>query len=87
VNDSLIKDALYNLHPNSGSDPLYAKGVLVGLVSGLMARSHAKDKFGTVVERIIPLLPDTVMIEAVPESWREVLLKNVRTVSHLDRFN
>lgn len=32
-----IRDALYNVHPKSGASREYGRGIVIGLVAGLMA--------------------------------------------------
>ena len=65
----LIKDALYNLHIASGSTIEYAKGVLVGVVSGLMAQGLT---FMEVANIVGPLLPVDYRRECIPAPWKGV---------------
>lgn len=72
---NFIKDALYNCHPQSASRE-YAKGVLVGLVSGLMAQNvtfeNAISEMRRAVRERIFDLEETHVVECLPASWFDV---------------
>jgi hypothetical protein len=65
---TVLKDALYNLHPDSGSSPEYAKGVLVGAVSAIMEVNNRD--WPSAIKLISHHLPHKVTRDAVPLSWR-----------------
>lgn len=67
LTQTVLKDALYNLHPDSHSSPEYAKGVLVGVVAAIMEVLTVEWDDAMNVMR--PHLPSKVMRAAVPESW------------------
>jgi len=70
-----IKDSLYNCHPQSSSVD-YAKGCLVGLVSGLMSCGFT---FETAISELKANTLDTNfsdlteqhVIDRLPECWKE----------------
>lgn len=68
---NLVKDALYNLSPESGASFDRARGTLVGVVSGLQAVvQHAtSDPFSFVWNKILPMFPKDFRIECIPPSW------------------
>lgn len=63
-----LKDALYNMHPDSGTDPDYARGILVGAVAAVM--EFEKIGFSEAIEFIAPYLPHAIMTDAIPKSWQ-----------------
>lgn len=69
-----LKDALYNLHPASGTTPEYARGVLTGVVAAFMEAGPYT--FPEAVDEVAPYLPARVMPEAVPEGWGLDLARN-----------
>jgi hypothetical protein len=69
-----LRDALYNLHPESGSSPEHARGVLVGVVAAFMEAGPFD--FHRAVDEVAPYLPGRVMPEAVPENWGLDLARN-----------
>jgi len=64
----LIRDALNNLAPRSGSSPEYNRGIIVGIVAALMADGST---FYTAIQKIIQNLPKQYDREAIPAAWRE----------------
>ena len=82
IDDSKAKDALYYCHPNSANRD-FAKGVIVGLVCGIIANTP-KDLTMTIgclkqlvlgwdgSYRGILDLQEEHVIECLPESWVEI---------------
>jgi hypothetical protein len=68
VDTVMVKDALYNLHPNSGSSKEYAKAILVGVMSGLVASGIEFDTAWRICKNCFP---EKVMPNVFPESWEE----------------
>jgi hypothetical protein len=62
-----LKDALYNLHPDSGSSAEYAKGVLVGAVAAIMEVKGCDWEAAMGV--VWPHLPEKVRYAAMPATW------------------
>lgn len=63
---TLIRDALYNTSNQSGSSPEYAKGVVLGVVSTLMA---AGCDYDTAIKFVSRHLPHGVTNDRVPKDW------------------
>lgn len=61
-----LKDALYNLHKDSGSGVSYAKGLMVGAVSALM---HEGKSFDEALGLIYRNLPKGFRRECFPDGW------------------
>lgn len=68
---NLISDALYYTSPRTGCSNEMGHGVVVGVVSTLMAMGHT---FSTAINIVVLLLPDDARRESIPEAWRDVLL-------------
>ena len=66
-----LKDALYCLHPESGADPAFARGVLIGAVAAVLERRGRT--FSDALELVGDYLPDQVHPQAVPTGWEEEL--------------
>lgn len=63
-----LKDALHNLDAReNGDDHEYSRGVLVGVVSTLMATGMEFDK---AIQLVWQLAPGKIPKERVPESWQ-----------------
>jgi hypothetical protein len=73
-----LKDALFNLSPESGSSPEHARGVLVGVVAAFMEAGPFN--FHEAVDEVAPYMPKRVTPEAVPETWGLDLVRNGITV-------
>jgi hypothetical protein len=67
MSDTLIKDVLYYTHEDSGSSVDKAKGVIIGVVSVLMARGMG---FDNALGRVYHLLPKGWRIECMPKEWQ-----------------
>lgn len=65
---TVLRDALYNLHPESATSPEYAKGVLIGAMAALM--EVGQFDFQRAIDETSPFLPSRVMKDAVPLEWR-----------------
>lgn len=71
-NPVTLKDALYNLVPKSGASDEYCKGLIVGIVSSMMACGVSyKDAIAHLAIHL-PLDPETRI--AVPPSWEADVL-------------
>jgi hypothetical protein len=69
-NQTILKDALYNFHPTSGSNPTYNKGLIVGIVSAYMSIGYT---FEDACQLILENLPKENNLDvALPESWIDV---------------
>jgi hypothetical protein len=62
-----LRNALYTLHPDSGTDPRHAQGVLVGAVAAIMEVKGCD--WTEAMNVIMPHLPSKIMRAAVPDSW------------------
>ena len=72
VNDMSLLNCLYNLAPNTGANLDYQRGIIVGMVSALMASGKTWRSALAVVKRN---LPTDYSVLAFPESWRDDLSK------------
>jgi hypothetical protein len=66
-----IKDALYNVSKDvahSKDQVQYGKGLLVGVVSAVMASKGFE--FEEAVEAILPYMPKEVVSGCIPPSWQ-----------------
>jgi hypothetical protein len=64
---TVLKDALYYLHPESGVDPATARGVLIGVI---VATIHARRcTFADAAKEVKKHLPDVVRPECIPPGW------------------
>ena len=69
-NATILKDALYNFNPSSGSNPTYNKGLIVGIVSAYMSMGYS---FNDACQLINENLPKENNLDvSLPESWIEV---------------
>lgn len=75
VNPSMMMDLLYALHPDSGTDPLLAKTLLVGAVSTVMAASYDAS-LTHVFLGLAPFMPREVMATAIPEGFAKPMQEN-----------
>lgn len=73
LDPTIMKDALQNLAPGMGSDANYARGILVGIVSGLMATGCT---FNTAVRYVRENLPRRIMLNTFPASWQDEIVKD-----------
>lgn len=62
-NERILIDALYNLHPNSGSTSDYARAMLVGIVCGMMASGFDWSEAMAICSR---LAPKRIVADSVP---------------------
>lgn len=65
MNKTLLKDALYNLASDSGASNEYCKGLVVGIVSALMATGLSFIAAMDLVNECAPEFP----IERWPDAW------------------
>jgi hypothetical protein len=73
MQNNLVKDALYYLTEDCNENTILARGVMTGLVTGLMAAMHRSFE-DTIAYLKSQARPD-VRLECIPESWREEWLK------------
>ena len=67
---TLLKDALYNTNPNSGSSVEYGRGIIIGVVSGLMSvRGIAFSKAVRIVKENMPARFNR---ECIPDTWSDI---------------
>jgi hypothetical protein len=73
-----LRDALYNLSPDSGSSHRYARGLIVGIVATLM------DVRGWTFEQAISylltsnVLPSRIHPKSVPPSWANLFANHIQ---------
>jgi hypothetical protein len=65
---TVIKDALYNMSPESHTSPEHAKGVFIGVMAATMGWNSLD--FGPALKLVAMDMPRIVMREAVPLAWR-----------------
>lgn len=66
MNETLLKDALYNLSSDSGANADYCKGIVVGMVSTLMAIDST---FPQALQRVERNLPANLSKDCWPKAW------------------
>ena len=69
--NNLLKDTLYYTKADSGASVDMAHGVVVGVVSALMADRGRK--FSTAMRTVVKCLPSGYRPECIPGPWRECL--------------
>ncbi len=62
----ILRDTLYNMHPDAGGNAEYARGILVGAVGGLVATGM---DWSEAMEAASDNAPKTVLAGSVPQSW------------------
>jgi hypothetical protein len=65
---NILRDGLYNLSPDSGSDTQYNRGIVLGIVSVLMAEGKSFEESINVVKKH---LPKNFHYSQVPPAWAE----------------
>jgi hypothetical protein len=65
IQETIVKDVLHNLDSKSGASDEYCKGLIVGLVGGLMAADHSFEQSLRMVHRLKPATTRDVF----PETW------------------
>ena len=76
----MVKDAVYYLHERSGASDEKARGVIIGLVSGLMASGRSFEEALKIVGQAISESKekDSFRINLMfPDSWVGELKKNL----------
>jgi len=68
MKSNLLKDALYYTHKDSGSSVEMAHGVIVGIVSALMAQGML---YGKAIRIVSECLPEGYRPETMPSAWKE----------------
>jgi len=68
MDEKLIKDGLYNLSPDSISTDHYARGLLVGMVTGIMATTGMH--FGEALQLCKENFPEKVKTNCIPTGWK-----------------
>ena len=66
INLTTLRDTLHNMHPDAGRDADYARGILVGVVGGLMATGLS---WAEAMKVVSENAPKTVVAGCVPQSW------------------
>lgn len=72
---NLIRDALHNLHTQSGASIEYGKGVIVGLVSALMSMGMSHTECMIMIANNWQF---NYRKACIPECWQEQIKKNLR---------
>lgn len=70
-----LKDAIYNLNLDAGPSHEYAKGVLLGLVSGLMGCGIT---FEQATQLMWQIMPNNVPPERIPSSWHDIFKDRIK---------
>lgn len=70
INIVLIRDVLYNTHPDSGSDCSYARGCVVGVVAALMAVGLTFDQ---AIKVLKAGLPEGRRQDCIPGTWADII--------------
>jgi hypothetical protein len=65
---TVIKDALYNMSPDSKTSADHARGIFIGVMAATMGWNNLD--FGPALKLVAIDMPTTVMRDAVPLSWR-----------------
>ncbi len=68
MKETLIKDALNNLLPDSGASDDYCQGIILGLMSAIMAKGMTFDR---ALNHLAKLARPQVRMSGVPECWKE----------------
>jgi len=68
---NVLADALTNLDPKVGTDPDYARGVLVGAIAAVMQFKLCG--FEEAVVMVQPHLPPRIDPLAVPSGWSDLV--------------
>jgi len=69
MRENIMRDSLYNMRRDSGASKDYGTGVLVGVVTALMATENIN--FEQAARRVAKLVPAGARDECFPEGWRE----------------
>ena len=69
-NDRVLEDALYNTSIRSGSSVEYARGIVVGIVSGKL---HQGVTFDTAIEAVWQCAPQDYRPECFPDGWLDMI--------------
>lgn len=67
---NLLIDALFNVHTSSGASDDYAHGLVVGVMSTLMAVTEGRD-FDELLPIVTKHLPISFRPDRLPEAWRD----------------
>jgi hypothetical protein len=67
-NPVTLKDALYNVHEDSGASAAYAKGLVVGAVAALMAATGKS--YNEVLPLVVANLPEGILQHRLPDALR-----------------
>ena len=67
MDEKMIKDGLYNLSMDAMTDDKYSQGILVGIVTGIMATT--KMNFGEAMEICKNNMPMDIKIHCIPQGW------------------
>lgn len=74
VQPNVAIDALYNVHPSSGASADYSRGIVVGVVAGMMAATgRSFDEFVPFLKSALPNLSWDDVRERIPEPFRNDL--------------
>lgn len=66
-----LRDVLFNMHQSSGATDEYRKGIIVGVVAGIMA-TNPRITWKQAIEQVAFHMPDAgtrISIATVPETW------------------
>lgn len=70
LHPNILRDALENMNPATKSDPQYAKGILLGVISTLMAQGKDFDEAAAIAKEHMPA---AFYPESVPPCWMETI--------------
>jgi hypothetical protein len=77
VNPSLLRDALYYTRADSGASAVEAKGVIIGLVSGMMAQGLVYNQCILIIAKNMPMYYRQA---ALPDAWAHDINKAVNAL-------
>lgn len=69
MKETILKDALYNLTPGSGAKTDYCRGLIIGIVSALMAQGKSHIEAAHIIRDNLPkgyrvsCIPSTVYLD------------------------
>jgi hypothetical protein len=68
MNETVLKDALYNLSDKAGDSHKFARGILVGVTAALVANGK---NFHEATDIVKKFMPDNIDRKRIPEGWEE----------------
>lgn len=72
----ILRDVLYHTHADSGASVVYARGVVLGVVAGLMDERGVS--YDAVIVDVAVNLPEGFREEAIPPAFLDSILKIIQ---------